>query len=345
MAEKKPVSPWLRGTLYVVAVLCLPTFLIQVLRPEALDPKAHRPTVQTVKFSVLLKTGILYEWLRRNDSAIAEFQEAERYSEQLTDARYDSLQKARERLAEAYLMTGRSSDAEQVYARIVQSSMETGDALAQKNHYAEAIPKYEDAENFSQKLTSRKLAAVFQAERSLSGCLMTLEQNAELEAVYTRMLGTLQETGDPYDIEIGNTYRMMAMARSKLNDWAGAEDALLQADDAYDQIIFHFGRTDDSRVLLAKQQKDFTAWYMAVCYLNEKKYDRALSTAEDAFEMLSRREGARDVPLGVYTAGLQAAIALGNREQIRVWQLRMDDLQNPARNPENSGGSETRPIP
>ena len=345
MAEKKPGSPWLRGTLYVVAVLCLPTFLIQVLRPDALDPKAHRPTVQTVKFNVILKTGVLFEWLRRNDSAIARFEEAEQYAEQLTDTKYESLQKARERLAETYLAAGRPSDAGKVYAKIVQSSMETGLALRLKNNYGEAIPKYEDAERFSQKLTTTRLASLFQAQRSLSGCLLALQRNAQLEPVYTRMLSTLQEMGDPYDIELGNTYRMIAMARSKLNNWPGAEDALLQADDAYDQIIFHFGRTDDSRVLQAKEQKDFDEWYMSACYYNEQKYDRALSAAEDAFEVLSRREGARNVPLGVYTAGLQAAIALGNREQTRVWQLRMSDLQNPARSPDDSAGSETRQLP
>jgi hypothetical protein len=345
MAQKTRVSPWLRGTLYVVAVLCLPTFLIQVLRPDALDPKAHRPTVQTVKFGVLLKTGIWFEWLRRNDAAIAKFQEAERYTEQLTDTKYESLQKARERLAETYLEVGRASDAEQVYARIVQSSMETGDALRLKNNYGEAVFKYQDAERFSQKLATTRLPSLCLAQRSLSGSLLALQRNAELEPVYTRMLSTLQEMGDPYDIELGNTYRMIAMARSALNNWTGAEESLLQAADAYDQIIFHFGRTDDSRVLNAKEQKDFTGWYRAVCYYNEQKYDLALSTAEDAFEVLSRREGARSVPLGVYTAGLQAAIALGNREQTRVWQLRMSNLQNPARIPDNSAGSESEQIP
>jgi len=192
--------------LYVVAVLFLPTFLIQVLRPDALDAKAHRPTVRTVKFSVLLRTGILYEWMRWNDSAIAKFQEADQYAENLTDTKYESLQKARERLAETYLVTGRPSDAEQVCAKIVQSSMETAFSLRLRNNYGEAIPKYEDAERFSQKLTTARLASLFQAQRGLSGCLLALQRNAELEPVYTRMLDTLQQIGDPYDIELGNTY-------------------------------------------------------------------------------------------------------------------------------------------
>lgn len=344
MAENKRVSPWLRATLYVVAILFLPTFLIQVLRPDALDAKAHRPTVQTVEFSVLLRTGIVYEWLRWNTAAVAKFQEAERYAENLTDTKYQSLQKACERLAETYLVAGRLSDAEQVYTKIVRSSMETALALRIKNNYSDAIPKYEDAERFSQRLTTTRLASLFQAQRGLSGCLLALQRNAELEPVYTRMLNTLQEIGDPYDIELGNTYRMIAMTRSKLNNWPGAEGALLQADDAYDQIIFHFGRTDDTRVLQAKEQKDFTGWYRAVCYYNEQKYDRALTAAEDAYEVLSRRVGARNVPLGVCTAGQQAAIALGNREQTGVWQLRMSELQNSG-NPNNSAGSEAGQIP
>jgi len=328
MPEKKRVSPWLRGTLYVVALLFLPMFVIQVVRPDALNPKEHRPTLQSVKFRFLLNTGIFFERLRRNESAISKFQEAEQFAEQLTDTKYEALQEARVQLAESYVSAGRTSDADQVYARIVRSSTDAGDAFRKKSQFDAAVPKYQDAEKFAQKLTTTKFASLLSAERSLAGCLLALKRNAELEQVYARIVNTLKDEGDPDDVELGNAYQALAMARSDLSDWAGAEKALLQANDIYDQIILHFSGIYDpsSRALLARQQKDFDAWYLAICYFNEKKMDLALTTAESAFQVLGGREGPRNVPIGVYTVGLGAATALNNQNQIQVWQQRVDDL-------------------
>jgi tetratricopeptide (TPR) repeat protein len=328
MPEKKRVSPWLRATLYVVALLFLPTFVIQLVRPDALNPREHRPSLQTVKFRFLLDTGVFFKRIQRHESAISKFQEAEQFAEQLTDTKYESLQEARVRLAESYLSAGRTSEAEQVYTRIVRSSTDAGDAFRQKNQFDAALPKYQDAEKFAQKLTTTKFPSLLSAQRSLASCLVALKRNAELEPVYARLVNTLKDEGDPYDVELGNAYQALAVARSDLGDWAEAEQALLQANDVYDQIILHFAGVYEasSRALLAGQQKDFNTWYLAVCYFNETKMDLALSTAENAFQVLSGREGPRNVPIGVYTVGLQAATALNNHEQIQVWQQRVDEL-------------------
>jgi hypothetical protein len=97
MPEKQRVSPWLRGTLYVVAILFLPAFLILTFRPDVLDPKQPRPTMQSFKFGYLIKTGSLYERFNWHDSAIAKFQEAEQYAGQMTgaDTQYESAQRVR----------------------------------------------------------------------------------------------------------------------------------------------------------------------------------------------------------------------------------------------------------
>jgi len=328
MAEKKSVSPWLRGTLYVVAILFLPTFVIQLVRPDALNAGMRRPTLQTFTFRFLLDTGIFLDRMGRHESAISQFESAEQYAGRLTDTKYESLQEARVRLAESYMAAGSASEAEQTYAKIVQTSMDAGDVFRQKNQFDAAVPKYEDAEKFAQKLTVTKFASLLSAQRSLAGCLMALKRSGELEQVDARIITTLQDQSDPYSVELGDAYRTLAMARSNLADYAGAEQALLQANDIYNKIIEEFsGKYDPSgRALQAKEQKDFNTWYLAVTYFNEKKMDLALATAEDAFQVLSRRVGARGVPIGVYTAGLQAATALNNQEQVQVWQQRLSDL-------------------
>ena len=328
MPEKKRVSPWLRGTLYVVAILVLPAFIIQTIRTDAIDPKQPRPTLQIFRFSSIVRTGAFYGRLHWRDSAIAKFQEAELFAEQMSDRRYESLQEARSQLAESYLSAGQTAEAEQTYARIVKSSMDAGDSLRLKNQFEKAVPMYRDAEKFAQKLTVAKGESLLSAQRSLAGCLLALKRNAELEPVYTRIIATLQDQADPYNLELGNYYQALAMVRSDLVDFAGAEEALLQAAEAYDSVAAHFSASYDSsgRDLQAKSQKDFITASLAICYFNEKKMNLALSAAEDAFQNLSRRAGPRGVPIGVYTVGLQAATAVNNHDQVQLWQKRLDEL-------------------
>jgi hypothetical protein len=118
------------------------------------------------------------------------------------------------------------------------------------------------------------------------------------------------------------------MARSDLQDSPGAEQALQQANEVYDKIGERLSERYDpsGRDLQAKAQRDFTTWYLAVCFFNEKKMDFALSTAEVAFQVLSRRVGPRSIPIAVYTVGLRAATALNNQEQVQLWQQRLDEL-------------------
>jgi len=327
MFPRKQTSPWLRGALYVVAILFLPTFIIQLVRPDALSPGAHRPTLRSFEFSFLLETGTAFEKLHWHDPAIAEFQAAEQLALQSGDAGYESVREARAHLAGSYASAGRASDAEKMYAAIVKTSLEAGDALREKSQFEAAVPKYQDAEQFSQRLTTAKLASLLRSQRSLAGCLMVLKRYSDLAAVNQRIIVTLTDQGESHQIELGDAYEALAMAQSGMNDWARAEQSLLQAKDVYDQIVDHSSGndlSDDARK--AAQQRDFLTYSLAVCYFNEKKMELALSTDEDAFLALSARLGPVRIPAGVYTVGLQAANALGNQDQVETWKHRIDDL-------------------
>jgi len=330
MTEKKPVSPWLRGTLYVVAILFLPIFIIQVVRPDALDPKAHRPSLQTAKFGFLLKAGVVYDVLHWHDLAIAEFQTAERYAAQLTDAdaQYASAQRARYLLAQSYLSAGRPSDAEQAYARIVKAGMDTGDTFRERNQFDKAAPRYQDAERYAQKLTTTRFGSLQSARQSLAICLNALNRNTELERLDLDMIAAMQESPEPDILTIGNTWQSVAFARSRMQNWAGAEQALLQAIDAYDGIIQHFSGQDDpgGRVPQAKTLKDITTWWLAVAYLNEGKMEQALSTAEAAYQIFSQPPITQEIVLQLIGVGLKAATAEKDAVQIDLWQQRWNGL-------------------
>jgi tetratricopeptide (TPR) repeat protein len=330
MPEKQPASLWLRVTLYVVAILFLPTFIIQVVRPDALDSKAHRPTLLTARFGFLLKAGAFYEVLHWHELAIADFQEAEQLAGQLPDAdvQYASAQRARYLLAQGYLSAGRSSDAEQAYARIVKAGMDTGDAFRERNQFDKAAPRYQDAERYAQKLTTAKFASLQRARQSLAICLNALNRNAELEQVGLDMIAAMQESPEPDILTIGNTWQSVAFARSRLQNWTGAEQALLQATDAYDGIIQHFsGQYDpEGRVPQAKTLKNITTWWLAVAYLNEGKMDQALSTAEAAYQIFSQPPITQEIVLQLIGVGLKAATAEKDAVQIDLWRQRWNGL-------------------
>lgn len=330
MPEKKPVSPWLRGTLYVVAILFLPTFIIQIVRPDALDPNAHRPTPQPFWFSFLLQTGAFYERLHWHDFAIAEFQKAEQFAGQLpdADAQYASTQRARYLLAQSYLSAGRPSDAEQAYARIVKAGMDTGDVFRERNQFQEAAPRYQDAERYAQKLTATKFTSLQRARQNLAICLNALNRNTELEQLDLDMIAAMQESPEPDILAIGNTWQSVAFARSHLQNWGGAEQALLQAIDAYDSIIQHFsGQYDpEGRVPQAKTLKNITTWWLAVAYLNEGKMEQARSTSEAAYQIFSQPPMTQEIVFQLIAVGLKAATAEKDPVQIDLWQQRWNAL-------------------
>jgi hypothetical protein len=142
--------------------------------------------------------------------------------------------------------------------------MDAGDAFRRKNQFDAAIPKYCEAERFWQNLKTEKFSALLSEQRSLAGRSVAPKRNPELEQAYSRLVGTLREQGDLYDIDLGNACRMLAVARSHLNNWAGAELTLREAHAIYEQIILHFSEPAPRLALQAQQQKDFTTWYPAV---------------------------------------------------------------------------------
>jgi hypothetical protein len=327
MAQKRRVSPWLRGTLYVIAVLFLPLFLIQTFRPDVLDPKSPRPTLQTFRFDFIVKTGSLYERLAWHELAIAKFQEGEQFASQMTDAQYPSLLQARERLAEAELAVGRTSDADRVYTRIIDAAMQAGDASLVKTQWSEAASEYRDAERFAKKLSANKSAPLLKARQSLATCLNALNQNQELATLDQDMIDAMQESGDTDGLALGNAYQSLAFARSRTQDWAEAEQALLHAMDSYDSVLqFPSGQSDiQNRVAQAQQMKNIVTWYLAVVYLNEGKTGAALSTADAAFQIFSAQPVETGITMQIISVGVKAATAAKDQDQIELWQKRLSD--------------------
>ena len=323
----KPASPVLVWTLVAVCILVLPTAIIRLIRPDALDPSEHRPTGEQYEIKAALQTGVTCEHLHLYSSAISWFQRAERAAASSSDEQYDLLQQAREHLAAVYEKASRSSEAQQTYQRMIQSSTQLGDSLAKKEQYSNAVGKFEDAEKFAQHLSEGKIETLQTARFRAVGCYFALRRNDKAAETAGRLIETQQLSNNPYDAKLASYYEQMAFARSGMGDWPGAEEALHSSISLYDDIVRHYSEKYDpeARDLNAKQERDLDTMQLALVYFNEKKLDLAESTAETAYQALSQRMP-QNVPYQLISVGLQSATALGNQEQEGSWQQRMHDL-------------------
>src|SRR5215470_5817275 len=289
MASKP--SPILVWTLVAVCIVVLPTAIIRLVRPDALDPSEHRPTAAQYKIKAALQTGTTLEQLHLHGSAISWFQSAERAAASSPDDQYNLLQQAREHLAVVYEKASRSSEAQQTYQRMVQSSMQLGDSLTKKEQYSNAVGKFEDAERFALHLSEDKIEALQTARFRAVGCYFALRRNDKAAETAARLIETQEQSNNSYDAKLASYYDQMAFARSGMGDWSGAEEALHSSISIYDDIFRHYSEKYDpeGRDLNARQGRDLDTMQLALLYFNEKKWDLAESTAETAYQALSQR--------------------------------------------------------
>lgn len=323
---KKPASPLLVGTLVAVSILVLPAAVIRLVRPDALNPSEHRPTADSLKISLVLRMGSAFEQFHFYSAAVSWFQKAERAAA-TSPEEYASLQSARERLAGVYERTGRADEAQQAYGRMVRSSIDSAEVLMKKDQYGNAVVKFEDAEKYAQRLTGGKVEAQQNARFRAGGCYFALKRYDKAAETAARLIETQQQAGDPYDAMLAHYYEQMAFARSGMNDWPGAEEALLASIDIDDNIVRHYSEKYDpqGRDLQARQDRDLNTMQLALVYFNEKKLNLAESAAETAYQALAQR-APQDVPYQLISVGLRSAAMLDSQEQTRTWQQRMNGL-------------------
>jgi tetratricopeptide (TPR) repeat protein len=327
--KSKPTSPILVWTLVGISILCFPILIIKSAVPDLFGPASPQQplTVAQLKIGFLLDTGIGFQKLGRYETAASWFQRAAQYAEQMPEDQYASLIAARHHLAECYKSLDRSNDAERTYKAMVQTSMETGDALSKKAQYTEAARRFQDAEDFAQNLASARFQALQEARGRQVGCFFALKRNAEAASVTTRMIEAQQELNDPYDSVLAEYYVQLGYARGRLQDWAGAEEAFLDGIATYNSIVRHYSGSYDpeARVENAGHKKDFATMNLAAIYYNQRKMEQALSAAETAYQSLFAQPQ-QNAPLDLITVGFQSATALGNEEQAALWQQRLNNL-------------------
>jgi len=325
----KKTSPILIWTLVVVSIACFPIVIVKMAVPGFLGPEEpyRRITFGETEFRLLLDTGVVFQRLGRYKKAASWFQKAERSAQHLSGDQYPFVVDAREHLVTSYQSQGRTDDAEHTYEAMVKTSMEAGEMLSEREQFAQAASRFEDAEKFAGNLTTSRLQALQAARAKQVNCFFALTKKTEAAVVAARMVETQRESGEPYDLQLAEYYFQLAYALGGSQDWAGAEEGWLASIEIYDAIIAHYSGSYDpeARAANARSRRDFAIMNLAATYFNEKKMEQALSAADLAYEG-QFAQSSSTAPLQLITVGLQSATVLGNQDQEALWQQRLKDL-------------------
>lgn len=262
-----------------------------VLKPaskrEATEIKFSAANAQ--KFRSLYDTGAKQLKNAQYPEALASFQEAERSSGQLSDDQYAALKNSRQQIATYYESSGRASDAEAVYKTLQTSALQEGYVLSRAHVPAQALPRLQDAQQFSQHLTEGKQAALIESSGAVVECFREMQQFDDAEENSRQMIDYLRTWSSPSDLALTDKYLELAQTFSRANQWAQAEQTLVMAWSTIDQVIARRSSLPDTdpAYMQALMEKDNLLSWLVEAYAQDGKVDTALATSEELYNYVA----------------------------------------------------------
>jgi hypothetical protein len=285
------------------------------------------------KFRSLYDTGSKQLKNAEYPEALASFQEAEQSSGQLSDDQYAALKNARQQIATYYESSGRTADAETVYKTLETSALQEGYVLSRAHVPAQALPRLQDAQQFSQHLTEGKQAALVESSGAVVECFREMQQFDDAEENSHQMIDYLRASSSPSDLALTDKYMELAETYSQANRWDMAEQTLVVAWPNIDQVIAHRSNLPDNdpSLMQALFEKDLLLSWLVNAYAGEGKIETALATSEALYNyVVDHSKPWADLgPYGRKQVAAQAiTIALkGNRPDLAApWQARLATL-------------------
>ncbi len=289
--------------------------------------------VNAKKFRSLYDTGSKQLKNAEYPEALASFQEAEQSSGQLSDDQYAALKNVRQQIATYYQSSGRAADAEAVYKTLETSALQEGYVLSRAHVPAQALPRLQDAQQFSEHLTEGKQAALVESSGAVVECFREMQQFDDAEENSHQMIDYLRASSSPSDLALTDKYMELAQTYSQANRWDMAEQTLVVAWPNIDQVIAHRSNlpdNDPSR-MQALFEKDLLLSWLVNAYAQEGKIETALATSEALYNYVAEHSNpwADLAPYGRKQVAAQAiTIALkANRPDLAApWQARLATL-------------------
>jgi hypothetical protein len=330
----------MRVLMYVLEVLLIMAASSALIRYVVSKPTSARDAIEikfnaanSKKFRSLYDTGSKQLKNAEYTEALASFQEAEQSSGQLSDDQYAALKNARQQIATHYESSGRAADAEAVYKALQTSALQEGYVLSRAHVPAQALPRLQDAQQFSEHLTEGKQAAIVESSGAVVECFRELQQFDDAEENSHQMIDYFRASSGPSDLALHGKYMELAETYSQANRWDMAEQTLLIAWPNIDQVIAHLSNLPDNdpSLIQALSEKDMLLSWLVEAYAQEGKIETALATSESLYNYVADHSKPWG-DLGPYGRKQVAAQAIrvalkANRPDLAArWQARLGTL-------------------
>lgn len=331
----------MRVLMYVLEVLLIMAASSALIRYVVSKPTSARDATEikfnaanAKKFRSLYDTGAKQLKNAEYPEALESFQEAEQSSGNLSDDQYNALKNARLQIATYYESSGRAADAEAVYKTLQSSALQEGYVLSRAHVPAQALPRLQDAQQFSEHLTEGKQPALVESSGAVVECFREMQQFDDAEENSHQMIDYLRASSSPSDLALTDKYMELAQTYSQANRWDMAEQTLVIAWPNIDQVIARRSNLPDNdpSYLQALSEKDLLLSWLVNAYAQEGKIETALATSEALYTYVADHSKPwGDLgPYGRKQVAAQAArvALLANRPDLAApWQARMATLR------------------
>jgi hypothetical protein len=303
-----------------------------VLRPaskrDATEIKFNAANAK--KFRSLYDAGAKQLKNAEYQEALASFQEAEQSSSQLNDDQYAALKNSRQQIATFYESSGRAADAEAVYKTMQTSGLQEGYVLSRAHVPAQALPRLQDAQEFSAHLTEGKQAALMESSGAVVECLREVQRYDDAEENSRQVIDYLRTSSNPGDLALTDKYLELAQTFSEAKQWEQSEQTLMLGWTTVDQVIARRSSLPDSdpSYIQALSEKSLLLSWLVIAYAQDGKIDTALATSEEFYKYV----GEHSKPWGdlrpytrseVAKQAWRIALDANRPDAVSLWNTRM----------------------
>jgi hypothetical protein len=316
--------------LAVVCVLFIPLALINYARGKLEAANAPRPPARDPKFVAALQAGISLEQQQQYEAAINKYMEAELFASKMSQGKNDAFREVVEHIVNCASASGDTERANSARKQIIRLIIGSGIENRDAGHLEEAVAKFQDAEQRATSLDAPDAHLIQDARVPLAAALWKLGRSADTEAVFARMISDVSQPLNDFSSVLGLKCMEIAMIQSELGDWSGVETSSRRAIEEFEKTMSYYG---ESQTASLAQEKLLAMNWLEVAYAREKKYDLALSAADQAYDYSMKANGPVELKRQIAELAISAAQTSQQKSLETQWQERLNALPVPPTNP------------
>ncbi len=309
--------------LAVVCLLFIPGYLVNLYFSHQSAAAARTAPATDPRFAAVFDAGIALEQHQQYQEAISKFLEAEMVAGKMPNGKYAALETAIEHYRSCNAALRQQDAVQAADKQLIRTLFEDGESLRNANQLEASVPKFQQVEEAAEGIKDFEVPIQDLARQRLVAVFWNLKRFSDADAVTDRMIGSVRQPLDDYNSTLGEEYSSIAILRSKLPDWVGVEKACTRGIEEYDKTIASYPESTTGN---ARFGKIMAMYWLEAAYTNERKYDLALSTADNVFQYAAQSRSTEQLERQIAQLGLQAANATRQQELVATWQKRLTDL-------------------